>query len=127
MEKNDSFQEVIDSEAGIENDIQALKRIARNMLITIDNYLNCNGSAVDQKDSKSEMERLLGGRMSLVNALSGIAELLFKLEQYEKTLASSRTDEEGHELSHLSENDKALIDSFLRKIRRSHFPEEDAN
>jgi hypothetical protein len=125
--KDDDFQLVTEGEASIEDGMQFVKKTALIMLIDIYNSLGEKRTEEEQKEAKLKLDRLLGSRMSPVNALSGLMEILLKTMNYEKAHISSQSNEEGHELSHLSENDKALIDSFLRKIRRSHFPEEDIN
>ncbi len=95
----------------IQADIGLLRDIARNILLKINAIIN-EGSEDEDTD------KLFATRGSLITSLISIADLLFKLDQYEKSMKPSGASTEMAVSSlPISERDVALVERFLAKIR----------
>ncbi len=91
----------------IGDDMVVVRRVARNILDKLEQSVESKA----EKDKKND-----------VTALNAVAELLFKIDQFEKKLEQPSGSDLALMDSHLSETDYALIEVFLTRIRPVPIP-----
>ena len=90
-------------------DISTVKQIIHRLIELIEE------AADGEESARKNLENVLGSRSSMVSALSGLTELLFKIEAYET--AHSRAQGQETQSIPMDEKDVALVRHFLRRLK----------
>ena len=111
MENEKTYENISD----IRSDINKIKKIARKILCGLDNITHATEDAPDPLQKFND--RLFGNKTSLVNYLVTIAELLCKLEQFEKNTSLYEDSNPMLSQPNLTDQDVALVEMFLSRIK----------
>jgi hypothetical protein len=90
-------------------DISTVKHIIHRLIEMIEE------AADGEESARKNLDNVLGSRSSMVSALSGLTELLFKIEAYE----AARANAHGQDTPSIpmDEKDVALVRHFLRRLK----------